>query len=139
RAVQRDREPDLTRLLGEHANLRRKSAGGDRDVPRAEPDSPRGIDDVDGTDEVREIRQRLAHSHEDKVAHALAGETLGLDDLADDFAGREIAREAIQPARAKLAAIGTAYLRAHAKCASIARFAVERGRRRDEDALDEVA
>ena len=48
RAVQRDRQPDLQRLVGQTTNLRRQAARGNRDVPRAEADAPRRVDDADG-------------------------------------------------------------------------------------------
>ena len=138
RAVQGDGEADLAGLVGELADLRGEAARGDGDVARAEADAPRGIDDVNRAHEVSEVREGLAHAHEDEVAHAFAGETLCLDELAGDFAGRKVARKAVEPARAKLAAIRAADLRADAERAAVARLAVERRRRGDEDGLDEI-
>src|SRR5205085_11534730 len=85
------------------------------------------------------MRGRLANAHEDDVAHALAGEPLGFEKLAHDFAGREIAREAVEPARAEFASIRAPDLRADAECAPVARLPVKRGRRGNQHALDERA
>ena len=66
--------------------------------------------------QIRQIGQRLAHAHHDDVAQPFvrrqqAGES---KHLLDDFAGREIADDAVQPAGAKHAAHRAADLRADA-------------------------
>src|SRR2546421_12439592 len=44
-AMQRDRQTNLQRLIGELLNLRHESAGRNRDVPRPDAESPRRVDD----------------------------------------------------------------------------------------------
>src|SRR5437588_12177428 len=44
-AMQRDRQTNLQRLIGELLTLRHESAGRNRDVPRPYAESPRRVDD----------------------------------------------------------------------------------------------
>ena len=131
-AVEGDGEADLEGLLGEFADLRGEAAGGKGDVARAEADAPGGIDDADGAHEVGEVREGLAHAHEDDVIDALAAQLLDAEDLPDDLGGGEIAAPAVEPARAEFAAVGAADLGGNAERAPVAGFAVKRGRRGDE-------
>ena len=100
-------------------------------MPRAQPDAPSGVDDVDGRHQVAEVGQRLTHAHEYQVVHALARRRFDPQDLLDDLADLEVARPAVKPARAELAAVGAADLAGNAERPPVARLAVERGRGRD--------
>ncbi len=106
---------------------------------RADADAPGRVDDFERLHQVFVIGQRLAHAHENEVVDLCPGGALGLDNLRDDFAGREVALPAFQPAGAKLASVGAADLGRDAKGEAVGAFAehVERGR--DEDAFDVIA
>ncbi len=64
---------------------------------------------------------------------------LRLDDLRDDLARRQVALEALQPARAELAAVGATHLRRDAQREAIAPLAEHVERRRNQHALDVIA
>ena len=139
RAVERKREAHLQRLLGELADARREAAGGNRDVPRADADAPMRVDDLDRLHQVGVIRQRLAHAHEDDVVDLRLRRALGLDDLRDDLARRQVALEALQPARAELAAVGAADLGRNAEREPVRALAEHVERRGNQHALDVIA
>ena len=54
-------------------------------VPRADAKSPRRIDDSDRADQIIEVGQRFAHSHEHDVVDLLAALAFDRDDLIDNF------------------------------------------------------
>jgi len=138
-AVEREGEADLQRLIGQVADARGEPAGGDGDVPRADADAPVRVDDFDGLDQVDVVGERFAHAHEDDVVDLGFRGALGLEDLRDDFAGGEVALEALESAGAELAAVGAADLGGDAEGEAVGALAehVERGG--DEDAFDVVA
>ena len=67
-------------------------------MSRADSKTPRRIDNADGTHDVREIGERLTHSHENNVVDLLAGGCFQRDELIDNFDRLEIARPALEPA-----------------------------------------
>ncbi len=134
-----DGEADLGRLAGQLPDLRGEAAGGDGDVARADVEAPGGIDDADGAEEVGQVGQRLAHAHEDDVVDPLAALFFDGEKLVDDFGRVEVAGEAVEAARAEFAAVSAADLGGDAGGAAVGGFAVKRGRRGDEDGLDQVA
>ena len=133
------REPDLQRFVGQLPDLRRESAGGNGDVAGADVQAPGRIDDPDGADHVGEVGQRFAHAHEDDVVDLFAARLFHREELLHDLARLEVAGEAVQPARAKFAAVGAADLGGDADRAPVGGLAVERGRGGNEDRLDEIA
>ena len=64
---------------------------------------------------------------------------LGLENLRDDLAGREVAFPPFQTAGAKFAAVGAADLGGEAEGEAVGAFAEEIDRSRDKDALDVIA
>ena len=68
RAVERNREPELQRLVGELADLRRQPAGRDGDLSRTDGPAPRRVQNAQGSEQVVVIRERFAHPHDHEVA-----------------------------------------------------------------------
>ena len=139
RAVQRNGQPHRHRMIRQLADLRHQTAGRYRDVPRADFEAPRRIEDFDGDGQIFPIGQRFAHAHENDVVHPLARRLLDLHDLRGDFARREVAFPSAQTAGAEFAPVSTAHLRRDAQGSAIGCLPVKRGRGRDEDALDELS
>jgi hypothetical protein len=139
RAVERKGQPNLQRLFRQKPDLRGESAGGNGDVPRADTDAPRRVDEVERLHQVGVIRERLAHAHENEIVDARFGDAFRLENLGDDFSGGEISFPTFQTARAKLAAVSAADLGGKAEGESIGAFAEKIQRRGDEDAFDVVA
>ena len=137
--MQGDRQPDLQRLIRQLPDLRGQTARGHRDVPRAQADAPRRVDDPDGLQELVVIGQRLAHSHEDEVVHALSSGFLGPQDLLDDLARPQVALPAVQPARAKFAAVGAPHLGRDAERAPVAGLPVQGRGGRNQHGFNELA
>ena len=71
--MQGDGQPELQRLVGQLADLRREAAGGNRDLARADAAAPGRVEDVQRLEQVVVIRQRLAHAHDDEVADEALG------------------------------------------------------------------
>ena len=78
-------------------------------------DAETGVGQLDKSEQVVEIGQRLADAHHDDPAHALAGDSLRPKDLAGDFAGAQIADNATPGRGAEGAAHRTADLAGHAQ------------------------
>src|ERR1700682_5769916 len=125
--MERDCQPALQWFVGELSYLRGESAGRNRDVARTNLETPGGIYDSDGADHVGEVGQRFAHAHEDDVVDLFTARPFHHEELLHDLAGIEIARVAVEAARAKLAAVSAADLRGDANGAPVRGRAVERG------------
>ena len=138
-SMQGDGKSNLERLISEVADARHEAAGGDRHLASSKADTPRGIQDFDSLHEVPVVGHWLAHPHEDEVIDPLTGDLLGEEDLADDLIGSQVALPSVKTTRAELAPVGTADLGGDTKGATVGFLSVERGRRRDEDRLDELA
>ena len=108
--VERDREADLLGMIRELPDLRGEAGGGDGEVARTEMQRFRAGDEGDGLHQAFEIRHRLAHTHEHKAVHALAGDLLRREHLPGDFRGIEVPRVTGKTGGAELAAVGTADL-----------------------------
>ena len=67
---------------------------------------PQGEVMMASVEQVVEVRQRLAHAHEDEVVDAFAAEHFRRQDLARDFRGIEVPREPGEARGAELAAVG---------------------------------
>ena len=67
RAVERDREANPNRFVGELQNIRHKAAGGKRDAASTEPEAPIGIDDFERGGDGFVVGKRLAQAHDDDV------------------------------------------------------------------------
>ena len=118
-AVERDREPDLLRVLGELADFGDQSGGRDGEVARSDVEPPGGGEDGDRGEHGVEIGERFAHAHEDQVIDPLSGEHLGGQHLAGDFPGVEVAGEAGQAGGAELATVGATDLGGDAQGATV--------------------
>jgi len=138
-AVQRNRKADLAGMGGESPDLGDEAGGRDGEVPRPDFESPRGRDQIDGVEEVFEVCQRLAHSHEDEVVNPLAGELLGPHDLACDLVGGQVSGEAVEPGSAEFAAECAADLRGDTEGPAVGGLSVEGRGGRDEHAFDELS
>ena len=138
RAVQRKGEPELRRLIRELADLRREPAGRDGDVPRADAEAPRRVDDLIAR--IRFARFASGSPIPMKTTLSIFSPLCCFDrhQLLHDLAGVEIARPAVEPARAKLAAVGAADLGGDADRPAIRAFAVKRRRGGDQHRLDQV-
>ena len=123
--MQQNGEPDLERFIGEFSDLRCQSAGRNRDVPRADAEAPRRIDDPDRADQVAQVGERFTHSHENDIVDLFPARTLDCNDLIDNFVPAQISRKSFQAARAKFAAICAAHLRRDADREAIRFFAVK--------------
>src|SRR6266516_6467049 len=103
-------EAKLRDVVGQLANLRRESACRDCDVAGADAETPWCIDDSNRTQKIFQVGERLTHTHEDDVIHLFSALLFDGDELLHHLACIEIARPAIQSARAKFAPISTADL-----------------------------
>jgi hypothetical protein len=106
-------------LVGQLANLRRESASGNGDVAGTDAESPRRIDDANRAQKILQVGERLAHAHEDDVIDFFSALLFDGDELLHHLGRVEIARQAFQSARAKLAAISAADLARDANCPAI--------------------
>ena len=66
-AVQRNRQPELERLIGQPADLRSQPAGGHGDLARANSCAPARIEDFERLKQMVVIGERLAHAHDDQI------------------------------------------------------------------------
>ena len=124
RAVQRNRQPESEVFFGEPDDLRYESAGGDRNAARPKTQTPVGVEDGEGADQLVVVGQRLAHAHDDDVVergqlHAGARRAgvlavAHLQQLRDDLTGVEIALEAGESARTENASHRATHLRGDA-------------------------
>ena len=106
----------VRRLLGESLDAGNDAGGRDGHALRAQANFAH--QQADRGHEVVVVEKRLAHAHEDQV-HAVAADADGVaienrDDLAGDFARREIALQAELGGEAELAVDGAADLRGDA-------------------------
>ena len=89
--VQRKRERHGDFEVAQLANCRGHAHRRHRDLARADTQAPRCVDGADGLSHAVEIRQRLAHAHEDDIGNAAnAGQSAEAPDLFDDAARAEI-------------------------------------------------
>ena len=139
RAVERDRKAALQGFVGQLPDLRRQSAGRDGNVARANLEAPGRVDDPDGADHVGEVGQRFAHTHEDDVIDLFTARFFHRQQLLHDFAGIEIARESIEAAGAKFAAVGAADLRRHTNSTPIRSLAVQSRGGWNKHRLDQIS
>lgn len=114
RGVEADGELRADFGLGELVNFGDKAGGGDGDAALAHADALWVNQEAGGFENVVEIHQGFALAHEDHVHLAAMGvQAMGggdVEDLADDFAGCEVAFEAHESGEAELAINGAADL-----------------------------
>ena len=96
------------------------------------------VDDSNRAHHIVEVRQRLAHSHENDVVDLLAAFAFDRDDLIDNFVRLEVARKSFQTARAKFAAVGTTHLRRDADRSPVRSRSVKGGRCRNQNRFDQI-
>ena len=94
-------ETELLGLFGEIKDTRNNAGGRNGDAAGAEVESPGGVEDAEGGNEVFVVCHGFAHAHDDDVVEGgdLFGGTLGggvflatdVDELGDYFAGGEVA------------------------------------------------
>src|ERR1700682_6834988 len=125
--MERDSETNLQRFVGKLPNLRRKPAGREGDVARADAESPRRVDDLNGAKQVVEVGERFAHAHENDIVDLVATGAFDRGDLIDNFVCAQIARESLHTACATRAAVGTTDLRGDANSAPVRFLPVKRG------------
>ena len=109
-AVEGDREADLLGVLGEFLDLWCQTGGGDGEAAGADVEAPGRGDGLDGGEEVGEVGQRFAHTHEDEVVDLFTAQLFREQDLPRNFSGGKIAREAIESGGAEFASVGATYL-----------------------------
>ena len=121
RAVEADGEAEAQRLLGELEDLGHDAGSRYRHPPGPEAETPGGVDDTQGGEQVVVVGQGLAHAHDHDVIErgqpfggaggvGLVLDTADLDELGDDLPDRKVALPALQAGGAELAAIGAADL-----------------------------
>src|SRR5262245_10550208 len=108
--MQRQGKTKLRGLVGQLANLRRQSAGRNGDVPGADAEAPWRVDNANRAQNIFQVSQRFAHAHENDVIDFFATKFFYPDELLHDLACIEIARQAVQSAGAKFAAVSAADL-----------------------------
>ncbi len=136
--VQRNGQPNLQRLLGKFANLRRQSAGRDRDVPGADAETPLRVNDPDRSQHVVEVSERLAHPHEHNVVDLFTSRALNCDELIDYFVWAQIARKTFQTARAEFAPVRTAHLGRNTNRPTVRLSTVKSERRGNQNRFDQI-
>src|ERR1044071_5648025 len=152
--MQRYREAKLDGLIGQLADLRRQATRGDRDLARANASRPWGVQNFEGAQEVVIVGQRFPHAHDNEVADQPAGASAGslgftvcgrglllvpafnAEHLLDNLLGLKISFPAFETARTEFAAIGATDLRGNTKRMAVARFTIQGGIGRDENAFD---
>ena len=107
-------------------------------MPGPQTQTPRGIEDIYGADEIFVISHWFTHAHEDDVVDLLAGQSLDLEELIDDLACMEIAFPTLESAGAKFAPVGATDLARHANSSPVRSLAVERGRGGNQYAFDKL-
>src|ERR1700719_1567676 len=108
-------------------------------MPRADPESPRRVDDSDCPHQLLEISERFSHSHEDDIVDLLSAGAFHRDDLIYNLVCAQIARESFQAARAKFATVRAAYLRRDADCPGVRFGAVKCWRSRDQNRFNQIS
>src|SRR6516225_3182684 len=85
-------------------------------MPGANADAFFGAGNIQGIDQVIQVRERLTHAHDDDVCQPLLGrqEVSQADELFQNLANRQVSLQAIQTARTKDASHSAADLRADA-------------------------
>ena len=136
--VQGNREADLQRLVRELADLRRQTTGRDGDMSCTNGKSPWCVYDSNRAHDVRKIRQRLAHSHEDDVVDFFSAFLFDRDELIDNLVRQKIARKSFEAARAKFAAVSATDLSRNTNRPPIRSLAVKCRRCRNQDRLDQI-
>ena len=107
-------------------------------MSRADPKSPRRVNDSDRADDIRKIGQRLAHPHENDIVDSFAGCFLHRQQLLHDLAYIQISRETFEPARAEFAAVSAAHLGRNAERPPVRAFAIQGGGGGNKHGLDQV-
>src|SRR5215831_7703934 len=125
--MQRKGEAKLRGFVGQLADLRRQSAGRNGDVAGADAEAPWRVDNANRAQKVFQVGERLAHAHEDDVIDFFSALLFYLDELLHHLGGVEIAREAVQSAGAKFAAISAADLAGDANSPAIGGLAIKCG------------
>ena len=136
--MERNSQTDLQWFIRELADLRRESTGRDGDVPRAYAKSPRSVYDPNRAEQIVEVSQRFAHSHEDNIVDLFAARAFHGNNLLNDLIRLQIAHEPFQTARAEFASISTTHLRRNADRAAVRSLAIKRRRRWNQDRFDEI-
>src|SRR6188472_2194955 len=108
-------------------------------MARPNRDSPRCIDDLNSAYDVVIIGKRFSHSHEDDIVDALPAFPFDRYDLIHDFIRAQVSLPTVEPARAKLAAVGATDLSGDTNCPPIRRRSVKGRRSRDQDCLNEIS
>ena len=114
-------------MIGKLTDLGHEPGGGDGEMAGPDTQPPWRGDQLEGLQQITEIRKRFAHSHENDVVDLLPTEVLSEENLSGDFIRDEIAREAVQARGAEPAAEGTTYLRRNAQGTAVGLLAEERG------------
>lgn len=138
-SVEGDGEPDLAWVVGEFFDLRNEAGGGDGEVAGTDVKAFGGGDEFDCFEQIGEVGEGFAHTHEDEVVDAGSGHFFSKEDLGGDFAGSEVAGEAEQSRGAEFAGKGAADLGGDAEGEAVRLLAVEGGGGGDEHAFDEAA
>ncbi len=138
RAVQGNSEAQRLAEGGKAAQARHVARSGNGDVARADAQRARIHDESERGQQIVHVGERLAHAHEDEIVHPRAGHLLRRENLAENLRRRQIAREAQQPAGAKLAAESAAHLGRNAEGDAVAMRAAPAFRRRNDDRLHQT-
>src|SRR2546430_13687593 len=124
--MQRDGETNLQRLISEFSNLWRKTTCRHRNVSSADAETPWRVDDLNRAHHVLQVCEGFAHAHENDVVDLVAAFAFDRDDLVDNFARAQIAREPFQAACAKFASVSATDLGRNADCSAIRFASIER-------------
>ena len=116
RSVQRDCEVPLPAMKGELFDSRGPSARGDGDAAGGECHSFRVADSLQSGDQIVEIQQGFADSHDDHVVGQGMDFPAGAEKLFDDLSGVQIADKSSGPAGAERTPDRTADLSAQTEC-----------------------
>ena len=119
--MEADGEAEAQWLLGEFEDLGDDAGGRDRDPAGPEAETPGGVDDAQGGEQVVVVGQGFAHAHDHDVIEGgqpfggagrvgLVFDPADLDELGDDLPDRKVALPSVQPRSAELAAVGAAHL-----------------------------
>ena len=124
--MQRNSEADLQGFFGKLFNLRGETTGRNGDVPGADAETPWRVDDLNRAHHVLQVCEGFAHAHENDVVDLVAAFAFDRDDLVDNFARAQIAREPFQAACAKFASVSATDLGRNADCSAIRFASIER-------------
>src|SRR5437588_13049630 len=107
-------------------------------MSRADPQSPWPINDPNRGHQILEIGERFAHSHQHDVVDLFPALALNRDDLIDNLVRRQVATESLKSARAEFTAVSAPDLRRDTDRSPIGARSIKRGRRRNQDRLNQA-